>query len=534
MKSPLRAGAFLLLTILGSSLNVRQAHAQQPPASEAATKCAALGGLDLSRTPDAIIQVLSTVPVERTAARAGYCEVSGYVAPTVGFALRLPSDQWNGKFIELGCGGACGFTAHVAGCEEPVRRGYACIVSDGGHKARGDVKWAYNNPSAVLDYFVRASHVTAIAGKVLAERYYSQAPQRSYFMGCSAGGLQATMEAERFPWDFDGIVIGAPSLSLSELWINATWANRALTRADGEPELGQADLEMLHRGVVASCDLNDGVKDGLIGDPRACHFDPAELQCSAGKTGGCLTAEQVDAAKKVYGGPVTSKGAQIAVPSAQRGSELIWLDFFGGSAAKPNPTYNYFVEWGRYYLFEPNPGPAWEPKQFDIDRDYKRMGVAEVIEPVNSPDLRRFKARGGKLLSYMGWSDPGGGVLRATDFYETAERVIGSRGATQDFYRLFMVPDMYHCGSGDGASAVDWLSYLEAWVEKGQAPDEIVGAHLKPAGAPALVSSGNPFPQAPADPAQIQFARPVYPYPTIAKYRGKGDPNLAASFRPEP
>jgi feruloyl esterase len=521
----------ILAALIASGLWATTIVAQQPPAGEAAAKCLALGGLDLSRTPDAVIQVLSTTPVERTVARPGYCEVTGYIVPNIGFALRLPADQWNGKFLELGCGGACGFTAHVAACEEPVRRGYACIVSDGGHRARGDVKWAYHNPQLVMDYFVRASHLSAIAGKVLAERYFTRAPERSYFMGCSAGGLQATIEAERFPWDFDGIIAGAPSLSLTDLWLNLMWANRGITRSDGDLMLAQADLETLHRAVVASCDLDDGVKDGLIGDPRLCRFDPSEILCAAGKTTGCLTGPQVDAVKKIYGGPVTSKGERIVAPTVQRGSELTWIEFLSGSAKYPNPVYDYFVDWGRYYLFEPNPGPAWDASTFDFDRDYKRMGVAEVVEPSRSPDLRRFKARGGKLLSYMGWSDPGGGVLQTVDFYETAERIIGSHAATQEFYRLFMVPDMYHCGNGDGASTVDWLSYLEAWVEGGKAPDEIVGAHVKPSGAPGPIASGNPFPAPAPDPAQIQFRRPVYPYPALAKYRGSGEPNDPASFR---
>lgn len=524
--------AMLLPGIIGLSLSLTPTYAQQPAANETAAKCAALAGLDLSRTPDAVTQVLATGMVGPSGSDAGYCEVSGYVAPSVAFVLRLPTDRWNGKFLELGCGGACGFTAHIAGCDEPLRRGYACIVSDGGHKARGDVKWAYNNPQAVTEYLVRASHVTAIAGKVIAEHYYGQAPRKSYFMGCSAGGLQGAVEAARFPWDFDGIVVGAPSLSLSGLWINMVWANRAMTRSDGEPTFGQADLETLHQAVVASCDLNDGVKDGLIGDPRACRFDPAGLRCRAGQTNGCLTGPQIEAVNKIYGGPVTSKGEQIVAPSVQMGSELTWLELLSGSAAKPNPYYNYFVEWGRYYLFQPNPGPAWEPTDFDFDRDYKRLGMAEIIEPANSPDLRRFKARGGKLLSYMGWGDAAGGVLATTDYYETTERVMGGRAATQDFYRLFMVPDMYHCGAGDGASTVDWLSYLEAWVERGQAPDEVVGAHVKPTAPTGQISSGSPFPIAPPDPVQIQFSRPIYPYPKVAKYRGRGDPNEAASFRP--
>jgi feruloyl esterase len=521
--------SILLASTISLSLNLVAAHAQQPRASEASAKCAALAQLDLTRTPDAVIQVSRAQAVEPSGPHVGYCEVEGYVAPSVWFALRMPTDHRNGRFIELGCGGACGFTAHVVACDEALRRGYACIVSDGGHKAAGDLKWAYNNPQAVVEYTVRASHVTAIAGKVLVEQYYDHAPEKSYFMGCSAGGLQATMEAERFPWDFDGIIAGAPSLSLSHILLNWLWNNRAITGADGNSIVSQTDLETLHAAVVASCDLNDGVKDGLIGDPRACRFNPSELGCGAGKTGGCLTASQVDAVKKIYGGPMTSKGEQIVAPSIHPGSELTWLQFIAGSAAKPNPTYNYLGDWFRYYAFQPNPGPTWKPGDFDFDRDYKRLGLAEVLDPVNSPDLRRFKANGGKLLSYTGWSDPGGGGVLG--YYENVERVMGGRPATQEFYRLFAVPGMNHCGNGEGASTVDWLSILEAWVERGQAPDLIVGAHLKQ-GQSGSVLSGNPFPIAAPDSAQVDFSRPIYPYPMVAKFAGRGNPNDASSFRP--
>src|SRR5579863_6661445 len=176
---------------------------------DASARCTALAMLDFSRVPDALTQVTGAELVDAKGDMPAYCEIHGYVVPNVGFLFRLPSYHWNGKFIELGCVGACGSTNHISRCDNPLMRGYACIVSDGGHRGSAsglDVKWAYNRPQAVVDYIVRASHLTALAGKAIAERYYGNMPRRSYFVGCSAGGIQAMWEAQKFPWDFNGIV----------------------------------------------------------------------------------------------------------------------------------------------------------------------------------------------------------------------------------------------------------------------------------------------------------------------------------------
>lgn len=496
-----------------------------PGASE---RCNALGDANFQQVPDAptkVIDAKSVDPGTGTGASA-YCEISGYVAPNIGFLLRLPSGGWNGKLIELGCGGACGTTAHIAGCDDPLRRGYACIVSDGGHKSSGvDVMWAYDNPQAVMDYFVRASHVTALAGKVIAQRYYGQASRRSYFMGCSSGGVQAMWLAQRFPWDFDGIVAGSPPPNLTASLMNLLWDNRALTDQAGNPLLDQGDLEVLHQAVVAKCDLNDGIRDGVIGDPRACRFEPAELRCTADRKGPCLSPRQIEAVKKIYAGPTSSDGAQIVSPTAQMGSERTWLGWFQGSVVNPTPVYNYVGDWFRYYVFQPNPGPGWKREAFDFDHDYKRLGMAEISDWGSSPDLRRFKAAGGKLLTYTGWNDAVVGVLDTLDYYGSVEKILGGPAATQEFFRLFVVPGMNHCGGGEGASIVDWLTYLEAWVEGGRAPDKVIGAHLKTDAA----AGPEKFP---LDPQKIEFSRPVYPFPLTTKYSGHGDPKDAASFRP--
>ncbi len=302
-------------------------HVRGMSANAASIRCIDLAAADFSKIPEAPTHIAAAKVAAPDGALMDYCEVEGYVEPTVGFRLRLPLNQWNGKLIELGCGGACGTTddrspLYTFKCADPLRRGYACIVSDGGHKSSGlEMQWADHNPPAVIEYLVRASHVTAIAGKAIAQRYYGQPPNLSYFLGCSAGGIQAMSEAQRFPSDFAGIVAGSPALHLAGNWTNWLWANRELTSASGEPLLRRADLEYLHQRVLAKCDLNDGLEDGLIGDPRQCDFIVADVQCTASQTDHCLTRRQVQAVERIYGGPTTSKGKPIERPIAMKGSE---------------------------------------------------------------------------------------------------------------------------------------------------------------------------------------------------------------------
>jgi feruloyl esterase len=405
------------------------------------------------------------------------------------------------------------------------------------------MKWAYNNPQAAIEYAVRASHVTAIAGKAIVSRYYGQDPRKSYFMGCSAGGIQAMWEAQKFPWDFNGIVAGGPALRLSGIWVNWLWANRALMGKDGKPLLSKADFEVLHRAAVAKCDMSDGVKDGVIGDPQACRFDPSELRCASTKSSNCLTTPQVEAVKRIYEGPVNSKGEVITRPIALRGSELSWSDMFGGSSDAPTPGFNYLRDWLYYTIFPIKLGPEWKPENFDFDRDYKRLGAMDALEP-NNPDLRTFKSSGGKLLAYTGWNDAIEGALNTADYYETAERVTGGRAATQDFFRLFVIPGMNHCSGGDGPFAVDYLSYLEAWVENGKAPDQVIGSHVRLDELMDKAMHGDQDAwhtlerrlEFPLDPANVEFSRPIYPYPIRSKYLGHGtliSPRASDRFSPK-
>ena len=509
--------------------------------SDLTAQCAALANADLSGVQDAPTQITQAGVVQASADNPAYCRAVGYVAPNVGFEIRLPSSNWNHKFLEVGCGGYCG-KADISACDPALNKGYACIASDMGHQGRGDdAVWAYNNLQAELDYGFRATHVTALAGKAITGRFYSIAPAKSYYTGCSTGGRQGLVEAQRFPWDFDGIVAGAPAINLSATLLNILWASLAVEDKDGKPLFSQPDIQLLHNAALAKCDRDDGLKDGVISDPQACQFDPASLLCSTGGSSQCLSPEKVDAAKKIYSGPTTSTGKQIYpnANGAMPGAELAFLSYEGGSP--------FSRDFFRFLAFMPDPGPGWERRDFDFDRDYKRLGMVEALYGGTDPDLRRFKAAGGKLILYHGWADAGGGgiaSLKTVDYYETVEKTMGGRAATREFLRFFTMPGMGHCGGGAGANDFDYLGYLEDWVENDHAPDKMVGTHVDLDTFVEKFMQAHPNATAAdedkwkaelrlflQDPANRTFTRPVYPYPAYAQYKGKGDPNKAESFR---
>jgi feruloyl esterase len=507
-------------------------------ATPEAERCATLRHADFSLVLDAPTQILDARLVAAKGDLPAFCQVDGYVIPQVGFRLQLPRDKWNGKFIQIGCGGYCGrdldrydrddrekFTP-VMSCTPALRKGYACIRTDNGH--RGDIteaKWAYHNLQAQIDHGFRATHVTTLAGKAITGSYYGKTAGKSYFMGCSGGGVQALTEAQRFPWDYDGIIAGAaPIRGLAEQSLAAdVWTSIVSSDGNGKPILSMKDIALLHRKVVGKCDLNDGVKDGLIGDPRRCKFDPSELACSGSNTGGCLSQQKIEVVQKIYRGPTAPPGV-AGFAGQVLGSELGW----GRAVVNGAGFADQGLEGLRYLLFDTAPGPQWTAKDFDLARDYQRFGISHAIMAADNPDLRKFKRTGAKLLMYVGWADRGRAPVNV-DYYETVERVMGGKANTQDFFRLFAIPGMGHCFGGEGPDKVDYLSALEAWVEQGKAPDVLIAEKLKPQpkGDYAYLLTG--FPDKPED---IAFTRPIYPYPLETQYKGSGDPDKAENFEP--
>jgi hypothetical protein len=511
------------IPLLALMVAVRAEAASDDPATTVRSRCEALRVADMTHDPAVPIRI--SAPFTRFVDAAGdvpaYCQVSGYIAPNVGFEIRLPASGWNGKLLEIGCGGDCGFI-QAGACRGPLQRGYACIATDTGHRGQGGL-WALDDIQAQIDFAYRAVHVVALAGKRIVEQHYGSPPKHSYFFGCSTGGRQGLIEAQRFPHDFDGIIAGAPWIADSDSAMNALWAARSLRGDDGKPLLTPAEMRAVHDAVVAACDSDDGVKDGIIGDPRRCTFDPASLLCAEQREAPCISARQADAIRRVYDGPADSRGKRLYPSGAARGSERNWIDDGSGSGyiradGSPGESEEWATSFFRFMVIPPS-GASWKPADFDFDRDPVRFASStqEPLLNATNPDLRRFRNAGGKLIVYQGWNDESTIPAMTIDYYETVEKTMGGRAATQSFFRLFMVPGMNHCGAGDGAFAVDYLSALEAWVERGLAPDVLAGAHpktLEDTDTTTYAPILRRFPLAPAD---VLFSRPIYPYPPAGK-----------------
>ena len=502
--SPLRF-LFLFAAIFCFS-GVTDGHAQ----SDTARQCQGLSLADFSAVTDAPTHVTASTYVAAADGIPAYCRVEGYVTPTVNIEVHLPIENWNGKFIKRGCGGYCG-SVFGSYCNNHVKDGYACVVSDMGHRSTGgDAKWAYNNPYTEIDFGYRATHVSTVAGKAITEEFYGNAPQRSYYMGCSTGGRQGLVEAQRFPWDFDGIVAGAPVIDETGAGLQLIWTTTANLDEGGEQILTVDKIPLIHDAAIAKCDAYDGAEDGLIDDPRDCDFDPGALQCGLFAGDDCLTRDQVEVVRKIYSGPQTSAGVPTYTGGALPGSEPHWLGPYITEEGRPGRYYFMIGDMFRYMGFLPDPGPSWQPEDFDFDEDHKRLGMMEGIYSGSNPDLRKFRDAGGKMFVYHGWADYSVVPLNTVDYYELATRTMGGIEAIQEFFRLYMIPGMSHCSGGAGAYAIDYLSYMEEWVEEDKAPDMMIGHH------PSHQTDrfGTDFP---LDPDIIEFSRSVYPYPTPAR-----------------
>lgn len=494
--------------------------AATPSETDALARCRALVGA-LPPLPDAPTRVTDAAVVAAGPALPPFCQVTAAIAPHVGLQMRLPLSTWNHKVLEYARGGFCR-PVTMGECDSALRKGYACVISDDGNQTSiPDDVWAYNDTQDKVDCGFRATHVTAVAAKALAGRFYGERPRYAYLMGCSTGGRLAMTEATRFPYDFDGIIAGAPPISKYYNGISLAWDAVAVLNKDGSPLLLPDDVRLLHKAVMADCDAQDGLKDGVISDPRACTFDPGRLQCKDGQTTACLTADKVAAVRKIYQGPVNSKGASLYNGAPARGSELTWIGAFVSDDGKPSPIFESMNDMFRNLAY-PAKGQDWTIAQLDWDTVSEQVSMAEAYASGANPDLRRFKAHGGKLIAYHGLNDPFVMPGNFADYYETVERAMGGRAATMDFFRLFQPAGLNHCAGGDGAGVIDYIQALETWVEHGQAPQMLIAAHLK---SPDSPTAG----LLPVDPANVAFTRPVFPYPMVTRYRA-GDPNAASSF----
>jgi len=490
----------------------------RPPAAEpvADPTCSSLAAPGLI----AGMTVTSATGMAPAGGGAAYCEVTAVLSPAagshIGVVYRLPK-QWNGRLVGYGGGGWAGNVA-LQTVAADIARGYATMQTDGGHPSPAAFDAGWTAPGgkpdapALTDFSWRGVHQMTVTGKQVAQRYYGRAQDVALFQGCSTGGRMALMEAQRFPEDYNGVVAGAPVYSL-RVQLGEIYRDWVFSQAGAA--LQPANITLIHDAVLAACDDHDGVKDGIVSDPAACRFDPAVLRCKPGQAGAsCLSDAQVTAVRRVYA-EVKGPGGRVHVYPYSRGSEPGWATF-QNVVADPDAAAKARDLALREIMFG---DPAFSFAAFDVQRDSAKAEAGAFAKEyeADNPDLKPFLSRGGKLILWHGLDDPGPSPWGTVAYNERMRAASGAQAASGT--RLFLAPGVLHCGGGPGPSSMDTLAAVDSWVKTGTAPEQILAVKPKPpAGAPQ-----GPAPFTP-------MARPVCAYPMQARYDGKGDPNVAASF----
>jgi len=491
----------LCVTLAIASLAVAQTKKPRP------TPCESLASLTLQDST--ITAATSLAPPDKlpggrggAAVTAPFCRVAATIKPTPESHINIevwmpPPAAWNGKFLGTGNGGAAGRISY-APLANGVKRGYAASNTDMGSSGSGlDFSFAIGHPELQKDFIVRSTHLMTVVSKQIVQAYYGRAQQRAYFEGCSTGGHEAMTEVQRFPDDYDGIVSGDPANNRTHLHVVNIWNYEAMHETPASL-IPATKLPMINHAVIAACDALDGMVDGVIDDPRRCHFDPAAIQCAGADGPTCLTQPQVAALRKVYDGPRNPRTGELIFPGMKPGSEINGngLDRALGNAPGPG-----LINWASNYT-----GP-----KFDFDHDMATVDeqLASWVNDVN-PDLSAFRKHGGKLVMYSGWADPLVPSQDVVNFYEKVEQKMGGPEKTREFARLFMVPGMGHCAGGVGPNRFDALAALEPWVEKGTAPDTMIASKI----------ANN----------VTERTRPLCPYPQVARWKGVGSTDEAASY----
>ncbi|MEJ2726234.1 MAG: tannase/feruloyl esterase family alpha/beta hydrolase [Deltaproteobacteria bacterium] len=522
-------------------------HKHTPPSPEIAPvmSCEDIENLQFTDLKFGEPVTITSASIVLAGALPEYCDVRGTIWPEIEFDVKLPTDG-NGKLYYVGGGGYNGSISENA-MSPGLLLGYATAGSNGGHNGFvGDGSFAYDNPDEsnpnwnqkIDDFGYRSVHETANLAKKIIKAYYGSSPKKSYFVGCSNGGREGLQEAERYPDDFDGIIVGSPAIAFTGAPFRGLWDSQASAGLlPGTAAIPAAKLSLLADAVYDKCDGIDGLEDGLIDDPRLCTFDPLnDLPACPDEEdySDCFTLAQRTAIKKIYDGPENSVGAWLYVGTPP-GGEIEGPGFSGiasgwlGSVVSPVPGLpgDFLApDFFKYMAFLPWQDPAWSWETLNFDTDMARIytsGITDRIDAasfdVNSAPnavqlagLKRFRAQGGKLIQYHGWADTLVSPFVSYKFYDAVLASMGD-ARTKSFYKLYMVPGMFHCGGGVGCSNIDWFTPLVNWVEKGIEPEEIIGA--RPA-YPDLDLSAR--------------TRPMCPYPEVAGYSGAGSIDDATNF----
>ena len=492
--------------------------------TSAAQNCDALAGLDWTSLGDAKPKIETAQTVDPSGDLPGYCRIAGTIDSAIGFELRLPTKDWNGRFLMQGCGGLCG-AIEMHRTDDALIRGYAVAHTDMGHQGPQTVgaTWAYNNRQTEIDFAYRATHLTTEAAKQIVAAHYGNPSGYSYFRGCSTGGRQAMVSAQKYPDDFDGIIAGAPVNSDSSL-LNIYWSAEANRKSDNSVYLDGKALQLLTDGALKSCDKRDGLEDGVINKPLSCPFTPNKIICDQIQSDDCLSVEQVGAAIRLYDGAKTSRGEKYYSRGMIPGAESGMTFTLAGTETMP-PMFRSVMKSNMQYLaFETDPPLTDQPIPFDFDTDPQKMTFMNELMGGTNPNLSGLQQTGGKLLLYHGWNDESLHPTASVDYWKAVQDKMGPEENITAFFRLFMIPGMQHCGAGPGADTIDFLSVMESWVEQDQAPDELIA--YKTDGKRTFERQ----PRFPLQTTDIKFARKIFPYPATARYNESGDPNDAESF----
>ena len=500
------------------------------------TACAGLTRITLENSTTITSATLVTTgsvavsPTQTLANLPSFCRVRGVSKPSsdsnINFEVWLPqSENWNGKFLSSGEGGFAGTLNYTrngldGGLDELVRRGYATASTDTGHVS-SDTWWAVGHPERALDYLYRSKHVVTVASKSIIAAFYGRPPNHSYFSSCSNGGRQGLLEAQRYPDDFDGFVIGAPWNFQSHSNAGFVWNTRALSEPGAA--IPAEKLPAINRAVLNACDANDGLADGVIADPPRCRFNPATLACKGTETNECLTEPQLAALQKIYQGPKNPRTGDAIFPGFAMGGETGWNGLVSNRAATGLPN-GYFAN----LVYE---DPKWGFRSFNFDSDLVKADekIGKLGNAV-STDYSAATRRGVKIIQYHGWNDQTLQPAYSPEYYDQVVKSNGGLAATQNFYRLYMVPGMTHCYGGPGATsfgavgqqippvrdaAHDIQTALENWVERGAPPAQLIATK---------------FTDDKAETRSVKLTRPLCLYPTVPRYKGTGNPNDAANF----
>ncbi len=497
----------------------------------AAEKCENLSALKLPDTTITSAQVVAagaftpSTPAGNSSAvfknLPAFCRVTAEIKAAkdsdIKIEVWMPVNGWNGRYRGIGNGGFGGSIGYSQ-LATAIAVGDAAATTDTGHSgAITDGSWALGHPDRIVDFGYRAIHEMTLKAKALMKAFYGEAQKHSYFAGCSNGGRQALMEAQRYPEDYDGLLAGAPAYNFTHLLVGAIWNSQA-TLNDAASYIPPAKIPALESAVLAACDSLDGVKDGILNNPEACSFDPASMLCKQGDADNCLTAAQVEAVKKIYRGAHNSKGQQILpgfVPGGEGGRNG-WATWITGAAPGKAAAVAFGTGFMSNMVFD---DAKWDFKTFNFDTDVKRVDDKQAHNfNATDPDLKAFKAHRGKLIIYHGWSDSGIPPQGAIDYFTSVGKTVPQ---ADEFMRLYMIPGMQHCSSGPGTD--DFLEpgdpqrnmylALEQWVEKGTAPGKLIASKKD---------------DAPGSP--VRMTRPLCPWPQESNYKGKGDANDQANW----